>query len=50
MIDDHGTPKVDRRDPSQDNTNDYDYVSQAAILVDEGTHSGSDVIVYAKGN
>lgn len=40
---------VDRRDPSRDDVTDFEYISQAAILTDENTHGGGDVIVYAKG-
>lgn len=32
------------------NTEDYDYAQQSAVLTDEVTHSGTDVLVYAKGS
>lgn len=31
------------------NTENYNYAQQSAILTDEVTHSGTDVLVYAKG-
>lgn len=31
------------------NTEDYDYTQQSAIVTDEVTHSGTDVLVYARG-
>jgi len=41
--------KVERRDPSQDDTTSYEYSQQAAILSDETKHGGVDVPVYATG-
>ncbi|XP_044253838.1 alkaline phosphatase, tissue-nonspecific isozyme-like [Tribolium madens] len=40
---------VSRRDPSLNNTTDFEYSQQAVVLTDEVTHGGSDVLVYAKG-
>ncbi|XP_071445254.1 alkaline phosphatase-like [Hetaerina americana] len=40
---------VQRADPAEENTTSYEYVHQAAILRDEGTHGGGDVVVYATG-
>lgn len=40
---------VVRQDPSKNDTNDFQYSQQAAVLTDEVTHDGSDVLVYAKG-
>nr|ATU82775.1 secreted Phosphatase protein [Pristhesancus plagipennis] len=41
--------KVVREDPSTVNTLDFEYSQQAAVLSDEGTHGGGDVVVYATG-
>ncbi|KAF5295155.1 hypothetical protein FQR65_LT10543 [Abscondita terminalis] len=41
--------KVKRRNPTMDDTKSYNYSQQAAVLVDEVKHSGTDVVVYAKG-
>ncbi|KAK4874693.1 hypothetical protein RN001_014053 [Aquatica leii] len=38
-----------RRNPQLDDTISYDYSQQAAVLVDEVKHSGTDVIIYAVG-
>lgn len=43
----NGKPR--RKNPSLDDTTAYDYIQQAAILTDEGAHSGTDVTVYARG-
>lgn len=40
---------VKRRDPSKDDTTDFDYSQQALIYTDEVTHSGTDVLIYARG-
>lgn len=49
VVEKDGSPAVERRDPSIDNITHFDYVSQSAILTDENTHGGNDVIIYAKG-
>lgn len=41
--------KVERKDPSLENTTDFHYSQQAAVISDEAHHGGGDVIVYAKG-
>ncbi|CAG9773764.1 unnamed protein product [Ceutorhynchus assimilis] len=41
--------QVQRQDPSSENTTDFEYSQQAVVLNDEVTHSGTDVLVYAKG-
>ncbi|XP_043279539.1 alkaline phosphatase, tissue-nonspecific isozyme-like [Venturia canescens] len=41
--------KPTRKDPSLENTADYRYSQQAAVISDEAHHGGGDVIVYAKG-
>ncbi|CAG9832093.1 unnamed protein product [Diabrotica balteata] len=38
-----------RIDPSKNNTEDWEYSQQALVLTDEVTHSGADVLVFAKG-
>uniref|UniRef100_A0A146KZL8 alkaline phosphatase n=1 Tax=Lygus hesperus TaxID=30085 RepID=A0A146KZL8_LYGHE len=38
-----------RREPSQDDTESWDYRQQALVLNDEGKHEGGDVNVYATG-
>lgn len=43
------TGKITRRDPSTENTEDFNYVQQVAISTDENTHSGVDVAVHAVG-
>lgn len=40
---------VKRKDPSKEDTTDFDYSQQALVYTDEVTHSGTDVLVYAKG-
>lgn len=40
---------VSRQDPSLNDTTSFDYSQQAAVLTDEVTHGGSDVVVYAQG-
>nr|CAH7720610.1 unnamed protein product [Callosobruchus chinensis] len=40
---------VQRLDPSKNDTTDFEYSQQAVVLTDEVTHSGTDVLVYAKG-
>lgn len=40
---------VYRSDPSKENTTSFDYSQQTGIVVDETTHSGGDVVVYARG-
>ena len=37
-------------DPSLNDTTDYNYSQQAAIISDEAYHGGGDVAVYAIGN
>lgn len=44
---DNGT--VTREDPSKNNTADWEYSQQALVYTDEVTHSGADVLVFAKG-
>lgn len=39
-----------RKDPSVNDTADFEYSQQAVVLTDEVAHGGSDVLVYAKGN
>lgn len=41
--------QVVRRNPQNDNTTDFDYSQQAAVLTDEVLHDGTDVYVHAKG-
>lgn len=41
--------KVQRRDPSKDDTTAYTYVQQAAVKTDENAHAGSDVTIHATG-
>lgn len=43
----NGTAK--RKDPSENDTTDFDYSQQALIYTDEVTHSGTDVLLYAGG-
>lgn len=38
-----------RRDPTLEDTTDYNYIQQVAIKSDEGTHGGVDVSVHAMG-
>ncbi|XP_046488848.1 alkaline phosphatase isoform X1 [Neodiprion pinetum] len=38
-----------RKDPSLENTTDFTYSQQAAIVTDEAQHSGTDTLVYAIG-
>ncbi|KAF6212941.1 hypothetical protein GE061_010654 [Apolygus lucorum] len=38
-----------RREPSQDDTESWDYHQQALVINDEGKHEGGDVNVYATG-
>lgn len=40
---------VSRNDPSKEDTTSYDYSQQALVLTDEVTHSGTDVLIYARG-
>lgn len=40
---------VVRPDPALEDTEDFEYSQQAVVLTDEVTHSGADVLVYAKG-
>lgn len=42
--------KIARIDPSLNDTTDYNYSQQAAIITDEAYHGGADVAVYAKGD
>lgn len=39
-----------RKDPSQENTTEFTYSQQAAVISDEAKHSGADVPIYAIGN
>lgn len=39
-----------RKDPSREDTTDIDYSQQALVYTDEVTHSGTDVLIYARGN
>ncbi|XP_051165569.1 alkaline phosphatase-like [Leptopilina boulardi] len=41
--------KIVRINPSLNDTTDYNYSQQAAIITDEAQHGGADVAVYAKG-
>ncbi|XP_030745209.1 alkaline phosphatase-like isoform X2 [Sitophilus oryzae] len=43
------TNEVERADPSQENTTDFEYSQQAVVYNDEVTHAGTDVLVYANG-
>lgn len=43
----NGTAK--RSDPSKQDTTAFDYSQQALVYTDEVTHSGTDVLVYARG-
>lgn len=47
FIVENGTVK--RSDPSKENTTDIDYSQQALVYTDEVTHSGTDVLIYARG-
>ncbi|KAI4456858.1 alkaline phosphatase [Holotrichia oblita] len=40
---------VVRPDPALQDTEDFEYSQQAVVLTDEVTHSGADVLIYAKG-
>lgn len=40
---------VVRKDPSSEDTTDIDYSQQALVHTDEVTHSGTDVLVFARG-
>ncbi|KAJ8913233.1 hypothetical protein NQ315_016176 [Exocentrus adspersus] len=40
---------VIRPDPTKEDTTSFSYSQQAVVLTDEVTHSGTDVLVYAKG-
>ncbi|CAH1116023.1 unnamed protein product [Phaedon cochleariae] len=40
---------VVRPDPSRNDTTDFEYSQQAVVYTDEVTHSGTDVLVFAKG-
>ncbi|XP_055677995.1 alkaline phosphatase isoform X1 [Lutzomyia longipalpis] len=44
-----GDGKVHRRDPTLDDTEDYKYIQQVAVLTDENIHGGVDVAVHAMG-
>lgn len=41
---------VVRKDPSKENTTSFAYSQQTGVVLDETTHGGSDVVVYAKGD
>ncbi|XP_055316563.1 alkaline phosphatase-like [Sitodiplosis mosellana] len=41
--------KVQRRNPSNEDTSGYTYIQQAAIKTDENAHAGSDVTIHATG-
>ncbi|XP_066262954.1 alkaline phosphatase-like isoform X1 [Euwallacea similis] len=41
--------KVQRIDPTKQNTSDFEYSQQALVYTDEVTHGGTDVLVYARG-
>ncbi|XP_050308194.1 alkaline phosphatase, tissue-nonspecific isozyme-like [Anthonomus grandis grandis] len=41
--------KVKRPDPTAENITDFEYSQQSVVLNDEVTHSGTDVLVYARG-
>lgn len=41
---------VQRVDPTTENMTDFEYSQQALVYNDEVTHSGTDVLVYAKGS
>lgn len=38
-----------RRDPSKDDTQDYEYSYQAGISLYEEVHGGGEVAIYARG-
>jgi alkaline phosphatase len=38
-----------RQDPSENDTTEFTYSQQAAIITDEAHHGGGDVAVYALG-
>ncbi|XP_074030665.1 alkaline phosphatase 12 [Leptinotarsa decemlineata] len=40
---------VVRPDPSKNDTEDFEYSQQSAVLTDEVTHGGADVLVFARG-
>lgn len=40
---------VVRPDPTKNDTTEWEYSQQAVVLNDEVTHSGADVLVFAKG-
>lgn len=42
--------KVAREDPSKVDTTSFEYGAQAAVFLDQETHGGNDVFVYATGN
>lgn len=44
-----GQVEVRRRDPSTENTNDFFYEQVSGIRLDETSHGGGDVTVYARG-
>lgn len=46
--DENGT-RVVRRDPSKDDTQDYQYHFQAGIRLIENSHGAGDVAIYARG-
>ncbi|KAM3958782.1 alkaline phosphatase [Aphomia sociella] len=47
--DDHNETTLRRKDPSQEDTNSNYYTQNAGIILDENSHGGGDVIIYAKG-
>lgn len=47
---DQGETQVLRRDPSLEDTKDFYYEQVAGITLDENSHGGGDVTVYARGN
>nr|XP_049700424.1 alkaline phosphatase-like [Helicoverpa armigera] len=44
-----GTKKVARKDPSEDDTERYNYTQVAGIQLVENYHGGGDVAIYARG-
>lgn len=41
--------KIQRKDPTGDDTTAYNYTQQAGIVNDESTHGGVDVPIFATG-
>lgn len=41
--------KIQRKNPSLDDTTGYTYIQQAAVKTDENAHEGADVSIHAIG-